>query len=95
MKIEKFEESLRDDAPPAELNSYLKALWYDARDEWKKAHEIVQDLNDRNAAWIHAYLHRREGDEGNASYWYRQASKPFPTGIKLEDEWRDIVSCLL
>lgn len=95
MKIEKFEESLRDDAPPPELNSYLKALWYDARDDWKKAHEIVQDLNDRNAAWIHAYLHRREGDEGNAAYWYRQASKPFPTGIKLEDEWRDIVSSLM
>lgn len=95
MKIEQFEESLRDDDPPAELNSYLKALWYDASGDWKKAHEIVQDLNDRNAAWIHAYLHRREGDEGNASYWYHQASKPFPAGIKLEDEWRDIVSCLM
>jgi hypothetical protein len=54
---------------------YLNALWYDARGEWDKAHELIQDVQDKNASWIHAYLHRKEGDDPNAGYWYSRAGK--------------------
>ncbi|MBK8315866.1 MAG: hypothetical protein IPL01_18420 [Acidobacteria bacterium] len=69
MKIEKFEESLRDDAPSPELNLYPKAFWYDARDDWKSLHEIVQDLNDRNAARFTPIFTAGREIEGNAAYW--------------------------
>lgn len=70
--------------PPAGLLPYLLALWYERRGDWNRAHEIVQDLDTREAAAVHAYLHRREGDESNARYWYRRANKPFPAGQSLD-----------
>lgn len=78
--MEKFQES---------WNNYKKALYYDFQGDWEKAHEIVQDLGDADAAWIHAYLHRKEGDPSNASYWYSRASKPFPN-VSLEEEWKSL-----
>ena len=90
-------ESLRtsvDAAPPAELSLALQALWWDARGDWTKAHECAQGQDDRAGAWVHAYLHRKEGDLANAGYWYRRAGKPAATG-PLEEEWRAIAAVLL
>jgi hypothetical protein len=64
----------------------LRALWHDARGEWNRAHQIAQDMDSADAAWLHAYLHRREGDLGNARYWYRRAGRPEATDT-LDAEW--------
>jgi hypothetical protein len=93
--FEEFEASLTSKQPPAGLSPYLTALWYEKRGDWDTAHEIVQDLSDKDAARVHAYLHRREGDEGNARYWYRRASKPFPSGQSLDEEWESMIKGLL
>jgi hypothetical protein len=93
--FEEFENSLTSEQPPAGLSPYLVALWYEKRGDWDTAHATVQDLSDQDAAWVHAYLHRREGDEGNARYWYRQASKPFPSNQSLAEEWESMVNGLL
>lgn len=79
---------------PKGLTPLLKALWYEARGEWKRAHEIVQAQDSVDAAWVHAYLHRKEGDLANAGYWYRRAKRQIPTA-KLEDEWHEIVNALI
>lgn len=68
---------------------YRKALYWDKEDDWHKAHELVQDVHTADAAWIHAYLHRKEGDEWNAAYWYRKAGKEVYTG-SLEQEWETL-----
>ncbi|RPI70646.1 MAG: hypothetical protein EHM47_11745, partial [Ignavibacteriales bacterium] len=81
-------------SPDENLNNLLAALWYDAKNNWDKAHEITQDIEGKDSAWVHAYLHRREGDNGNASYWYSRAGKSFPDKT-LEEEWEEIVSALL
>jgi hypothetical protein len=94
MNIEIFKSSLQDTVPPAAVNVYLQALWYDAKKNWEKAHTLIQDMEDKTAAWIHAYLHREEGDTGNAKYWYNKAVKPMP-GYSLEKEWEEIVTALL
>lgn len=65
---------------------YKKALYFEKKGNWDKAHELVQDLPDQKASWIHAYLHRVEGDEFNAGYWYRKAGKPIPSST-LREEW--------
>ena len=88
-----FLKSLDADAPPA-LSPHLQALWYDAKNDWKRSHQLVQDIEDSNAAWIHAYLHRKEGDEGNAGYWYHRAGKKFPN-VSLDEEWNQIVDIVL
>lgn len=88
-----FIASLHDDAPP-QLPPALAALWHAARKEWDEAHEIVQDESSRDAAWVHALLHRQEGDEGNAGYWYRQAGKHMPAH-SIEEEWDAMVDALL
>ena len=72
-------------SPPDELAPTVQALWWAAKGDWEKAHQIVQDDESREAAWVHAYLHRVEGDLPNASYWYRTAGKPVATGV-LEEE---------
>ncbi len=71
------------------MNPYLKALEADKNGDWDGAHDIVQDIQTAEAAWIHAYLHRKEGDSGNAGYWYNRAGKPFFHG-SLEDEWQQL-----
>ncbi|BCS31050.1 hypothetical protein TBR22_A02500 [Luteitalea sp. TBR-22] len=80
--------------PPAGLPQELVALWQDARDDWHGAHATVQDLETRDAAWVHAYLHRKEGDASNARYWYTRADRPVFRG-SLHEEWDAIVTALL
>jgi len=94
MKFEEFQKSLGASSPPANLSAYLQSLWYDAKGDWNRSHEIIQDIEDKTAAWIHAYLHRKEGDIGNADYWYRRAGKSRPDKT-LEEEWENIVEALL
>ena len=89
-----FGHSLSAAQPPAGLDAPLAALWWAAKGDWDKAHAIVQDEDGANAAWVHAYLHRVEGDLPNAGYWYRGAGKAVASG-PLEDEWRAIVAALL
>ncbi len=89
-----FKASLSGEAPAAGLAAPLTGLWWAAKDNWEQAHRIVQDDAGRDAAWVHAYLHRVEGDLGNAGYWYRQAGKPVATD-SLESEWQRIVSALI
>ena len=68
---------------------YLQSLELDKAGDWNGAHELIQDVNSQEASWLHAYLHRKEGDESNARYWYGRAGKPFFNG-SLEDEWQII-----
>jgi hypothetical protein len=89
-----FEASLTNPAPPAGVRPLLQALWHERRGDWTRAHEITQDIDSRDASWVHAYLHRREGDLANARYWYTHAGKRPQTG-SLDDEWRTIVETLL
>ena len=86
--------SLSDAAPSATLSPPLAALWWAAKGQWDEAHGIVQDESMREAAWVHAYLHRVEGDLSNAGYWYRQAGKPVATA-SLYIEWEQIARSLL
>lgn len=79
---------------PKELSRPLRALWHDAQGNWELAHGIVQDDFSPEAAWVHAYLHRKEGDHGNAAYWYARAQKP-PAPGSLEAEWEQIAARLL
>jgi hypothetical protein len=81
-------------APPAGLVPIVQALWWAAKGDWDRAHKIVQDDESCEAAWVHAYLHRVEGDLPNARYWYRTADKPVAAGA-LEDEWTAIAAALL
>ena len=79
---------------PNGLTPLLQALWHDAKEDWANAHQIIQEINTEDAAWIHAYLHRKEGDQSNAHYWYQQAGRKFPT-ISLSEEWQEIACHLL
>lgn len=94
MEFENFISTLTDPSPPATVSAYLHAMWFDARGDWAKAHDIVQYIDDGKAALIHAYLHRKEGDTANARYWYNRAGEPFPT-VSLQQEWEQIVKDLL
>jgi len=94
MDLDTFRASLADAAPPSELAPALQALWHEAKDDWQRAHHLVQDENDRDSAWVHAYLHRKEGDADNAGYWYRRARKPV-SDQSLSEEWTTIASTLL
>ncbi len=85
--------SLSDAAPASTFSPPLAALWWAAKGDWNAAHKIVQDEDTKDAAWVHAYLHRVEGDLGNAGYWYRQAGQPVATD-SLEAEWERIVASL-
>ena len=94
MNLKQLKESINENKIPNNLSVYLKALWYDAKGNWDEAHQIIQDVPDKNASWIHAYLHRKEGDIWNADYWYNRAGKKRPD-ISLEDEWEAIVKEML
>jgi hypothetical protein len=90
MNMDAFIRSLQQEQPNAAWTPYLKALWFDGKGDWEEAHTVVQDLNTTEAAHIHAYLHRKEGDAGNAAYWYHRAGKPVPQAM-LSDEWNELV----
>jgi len=94
MTFVKFKASLSEPEPPAGLSPALAALWWDAKDNWDKAHKIVMDEGGADCAWVHAYLHRREGDLENAGYWYGQAGRPAASGA-LPDEWAAIAREIL
>ncbi|HYN07813.1 MAG TPA: hypothetical protein VES67_10515 [Vicinamibacterales bacterium] len=94
MTLDEFRTTLSAAAPPPGLAPLLRALWHDARGDWEAAHRIAQDIDDASGAWVHAYLHRKEGDLGNAAYWYWRARKP-ESGASLDDEWAEIVEQLL
>ena len=89
MNFKEFENSIKEGNKPKNLSKVLEALWLAGAGDWDKAHNIVQDLEDKNAAWVHAYLHRVEGDIGNAKYWYRIADKKLFDG-DLETERKEI-----
>ncbi len=89
-----FRASLDAPAPPPDLSAALEALWWDARGDWERAHEAVMRDEGAEAAWVHAYLHRKEGDRSNAAHWYRRAGQPMPDGT-LEAEWKAIAAALL
>jgi hypothetical protein len=93
MSIESFISSLAH-SEPAASSPLLQALWHDGKGNWEKAHELAQDIETSDGSWVHAYLHRKEGDSSNAAYWYRRAGKPVPN-VSLETEWKEIVSALL
>ncbi|TLU72952.1 hypothetical protein [Lichenicoccus roseus] len=95
MDIESFKASLAEDAPPPASSLALQALWWAGRQDWDRAHGVAQqDEGNPACDWVHAYLHRVEGDEGNARYWYRRARQPWPTQPP-EQEWDAIGTELL
>jgi hypothetical protein len=93
MTLDEFQATLAADRPP-QVPPLLRALWHDARGNWDEAHRLAQDIDDKDGAWVHAYLHRKEGDLGNASYWYHRAGQPVASD-SLDDEWSRIVMVLL
>ncbi|MBL7877006.1 MAG: hypothetical protein JNL53_15165 [Cyclobacteriaceae bacterium] len=93
MTLTEFKKSLAEQQPPP-VAVLLQALWYDARGDWEKAHAIAQEVNTKDGSWIHAYLHRKEGDHFNAQYWYTRANRALPK-IDLDEEWNFIVKELL
>ncbi|MEO6569090.1 MAG: hypothetical protein ABIO94_10050 [Opitutaceae bacterium] len=97
MSFEEFHASVaRDSAPPATAGLALRALWYDARGDWERAHGDAQEDKSRDGSWVHAYLHRKEGDRLNADYWYQRAGKAAPrNSVSLDDEWQQIARELL
>jgi hypothetical protein len=80
--------------PSEQWSGALLALWWDGQGNWDHAHEVAQEIEDRDGAWVHAYLHRKEGDEANAGYWYRRAGRR-PASGDLSQEWRQIVEEML
>jgi len=94
MTFQDFKNTLNQSSPPSEISPLLKALWFDARGEWDKAHDVAQEVNTPDGSWIHAYLHRKEGDRSNAQYWYQRANKKLPV-YSLEQEWEELVTVFL
>ena len=97
MSLEEFQQSLaRDGAAPSGLSGALQGLWHDGRGDWEAAHACAQEDKSRAGSWVHAYLHRKEGVEGNAGYWYARAGRPMPgKTVTLAAEWAAIAQALL
>jgi hypothetical protein len=93
MTLAEFTATLESNSPPA-VSPALVALWHDAKGDWHKAHEVAQEIEDEVGAWVHAYLHRKEGDASNAAYWYRRAGKAIAREA-LNVEWEEMVLELL
>jgi hypothetical protein len=94
MNLQEFRNSVVNDQPPKNLNFGLSGLWWDAKGDWTRAHESAQQDEGPAGAWVHAYLHRKEGDPSNAAYWYQRAGKP-PCRSSLQEEWFAIAEALL
>jgi hypothetical protein len=94
MGLENFKSSLSSSQPPPNTSVLLQALWRDAKGDWQAAHHMVDELEEQNAYWVHAYLHRKEGDASNANYWYERAGKKMPE-YSLQKEWEELVNALL
>ena len=89
-----FKATLAEAHPPTGITGSLMALWYAGKGDWEQAHNIAQDIATAEGSWVHAYLHRQEGDIGNARYWYNRAGKKL-SELSLEGEWEEIVEALL
>jgi hypothetical protein len=94
MDLSQFKATLAAGNPPSNLTHALQALWYDATGDWQIAHKHAQAQDDAIGAWVHAYLHRKEGDVAKARYWYRRAGRPMAT-TTLDAEWDAIATELL
>ncbi len=94
LTLDDFRQSLTLQEPPVTFASPLLALWFEGKGDWQRAHAALQDDASPEGAWVHAYLHRVEGDPGNAAYWYRRAGKPVPQQSPA-DEWTAIAQQLL
>jgi hypothetical protein len=94
MDLAAFRASLAQSAPPAGLSPALLALWRDGKGDWNGAHDAAQEDEGGPGDWVHAYLHRKEGDSGNAAYWYRRARQPV-CRTSLDEEWSAIATALL
>jgi hypothetical protein len=94
MDRQSFRDSLNDKSPPSDLSLALQGLWHAAKGRWHEAHECAQAQEDQEGAWVHAHLHRQEGDLANAGFWYRRAGKS-TVSQSLEAEWNAIVDELL
>lgn len=94
MDFSTFQESLQQLTPPDFSNPLLLALWHEGRGDWDASHNIAQDVHSKEGSWVHAYLHRKEGDIWNADYWYNRAGRKRPP-YGLEQEWREMVEWFL
>ena len=94
MTFDAFQKSLTAAEPPPGLTPAQAGLWWDAKKDWQRAHESAQQDEGPAGSWVHAYLHRKEGDASNAAYWYNRAKKPICRD-SLEKEWQSIVKSLL
>ncbi len=94
MTFEDFKNSTLHPEPPTGISNELLSLWYDAKDNWDKAHAIIQKEESADAFWIHAYLHRKEGDISNAEYWYQNTGKQRPK-YSLHNEWEKICKSIV
>ncbi len=94
MQFDDFIKSTANSLPPAALDTCLISLWFDAKGDWQKAHTLIDSIAEKNAYWVHAYLHRKEGDLWNADYWYTKAGKKRPA-VSLDEEWEMIAKHLL
>lgn len=96
MSFAELQESIaRDAGPRAEWSGAVRGLWHDARGDWAAAHACAQDDHSREGSWVHAYLHRKEGDAGNAGYWYARAGRRAPAAeVSLAREWEQVARAL-
>ncbi len=94
MTFPEFKATLGQAAPPPGISPLLEALWWDGKGDWDRGHDVVQEIPSVEGSWIHAYFHRKEGDMGNAAYWYARAGKSMPGG-SLEAEWEQIATAML
>lgn len=94
MTLQEFRDSLLKNEPPSDVGLALAGLWWDAKGDWTHAHESAQQDEGPAGSWVHAYLHRKEGDLSNAGYWYSRAGKR-PASFPLAQEWAEIVGTLL
>lgn len=94
MSVQKLRNNLDREEPPESFSPLVQALWYDANGNWERAHEIAQDIEGVHGARVHAYLHRKEGDLSNASYWYSRAGGNTPD-VSLEEEWAQLAEELM
>ena len=93
MDLRTFKASTKKNKPPNGISLSLEAMWYQAKGNWEEAHRLAQSEKSPAGNWVHAFLHRVEGDLGNAAYWYRLADRPVCTS-SLDDEWEEIVAAL-
>ena len=94
MDMQAFRASIAKEQPPAGLNPALRALWWDAKGDWDEAHRLAQERDDTAGMRVHAYLHRKEGDQSNAEYWYRRSGDA-PSTATLDEEWEALALAFL